>query len=156
MYLPPAQQKKYREIMAYASVQAVRLGRYADSVLASSSFFQQRWLSENAMEPQSEASECRTKEYWPEEVDRMIESARITIRAIVSAGGSQRDMLLAYYLTNLTLDGAEAFLAEAPPAADLPIQCDPPATGMSVNSTPFPGSLPASSPPPAAAARPGA
>lgn len=98
MQLSPDHQKKYREIMAYASIQAVRLGKYADSVLSSSSFFQLRWLNENAAE------------VWPEEVDREIEMARITIRAIVSAGGPQRDLLLAYYLKNLTLDGAEAFL----------------------------------------------
>ena len=98
MQLSPSQQQKYREIMAYASVQGVRLGKYADSVLSSNAFFELRWLSENAADA------------WPEEVDRKIEAARITIRAIMSAGGPNRDRLLAYYLRNLTLDGAEAFL----------------------------------------------
>ena len=94
-----AKEIKRREIMRYATTKAYELGKYANSVLHSPSFFNPRWCNVSYAEAK-----------WKADVDGIVERAAADIRYIVDNAGSDAGVVLGYYFEKLSLDGVEAFL----------------------------------------------
>ena len=90
---------KQKEIMEYAKSQASSLGEYADKVLDSNAFFNDRWLNIT----------CKTKE-WKADIDKKVRDAADAFETIKTVGGKNTGALLGFYFDKLSLDGAEQFM----------------------------------------------
>lgn len=97
-----AKMVKRQEIMKYAKVKAEALGEYADKVLGSTAFFNEKWLN----------ATYKTKD-WQGDVDGIVQSAADSFEIIKNVGGKNKSALLAFYFDKLSLEGAEQFLAMA-------------------------------------------
>ncbi|WP_022761926.1 exonuclease domain-containing protein [Butyrivibrio sp. AD3002] len=97
-----AKKAKEQEIMEYARKQASILGEYADKVIESDSFFNQRWLNTTYK-----------KKDWQADIDKIITDSSDAFETIEKVGGSQKAALRAFYFDKLSLDGADKFLQEA-------------------------------------------
>ena len=94
-----AKKIKEKEIMAYAKKEAKSLGEYANNVLKSSAFFNDRWLNVT----------YKTKD-WQSDIDNIISNAASALKTINSIGGKKKGALLGFYFDKLSLEGAEEFL----------------------------------------------
>ena len=90
---------KQKEIMEYAKSQASSLGEYADKVLDSNAFFNDKWLNIT----------CKTKE-WKADIDKKVRDAEDAFETIKTVGGKNTGALLGFYFDKLSLDGAEQFM----------------------------------------------
>ena len=97
-----AKEEKKIEIMEYAREQASVLGQYADNVLDSQAFFNDRWLN----------ATYKTKD-WKADIDKKVSDAADTFETIKNVGGNNTGALLGFYFDKLSLDGAEQFLLMA-------------------------------------------
>lgn len=93
---------KRQEIMEYARKQTVPLGEYADKVLESKSFFNERWLN----------STYNTKD-WKGDIDKIVQDSEDAFKTIQNVGGKNKSALLAFYFDKLSLEGADQFLQVA-------------------------------------------
>lgn len=89
---------KREEIEKYSKEKAVTLGEYADKVIGSRAFFNDKWLNIS----------CKTKQ-WKEDVDKIIADAADAIDTITGQGGDNKAALLGFYFDKLSLDGIGAF-----------------------------------------------
>ena len=94
-----AKEEKKIEIMEYAREQASVLGQYADNVLDSQAFFNDRWLN----------ATYKTKD-WKADIDKKVSDAADAFETIKNVGGNKTGALLGFYFDKLSLDGAEQFL----------------------------------------------
>ena len=94
-----AREAKEREIMEYARKQSAILGEYADRVVESAAFFNERWLNVT----------YKTKD-WMTDIDRIVTDAADAFETIQSVGGKNKAALLGFYFDKLSLEGAEQFL----------------------------------------------
>ena len=94
--------EKHQEIMKYARGKAKALGEYADKVLESTAFFNEKWLN----------ATYKTKD-WQGDVDGIVQAAADSLEIIKNVGGKNKSALLAFYFDKLSLEGAEQFLAIA-------------------------------------------
>ncbi len=92
---------KKREIMNYAKNKAVSLGDYAEKVLNSPAFFNERWLNATYRDKQ-----------WQRDVDEIISSAADNIQSIRVTAGSNTSALLAHYYQTLSMDGVKNFIRD--------------------------------------------
>lgn len=90
---------KQKEIMEYAKSQASSLGEYADKVLDSTAFFNDRWLN----------ATYKTKD-WKADIDKKVRDAADAFETIKTVGGKNTGALLGFYFDKLSLDGAEQFM----------------------------------------------
>lgn len=90
---------KQKEIMAYARAQASSLGEYADKVVESNAFFNDKWLNVT----------YKAKD-WKADIDRKVQDAADAFETIKAVGGKNRGALLGFYFDKLSLDGAEQFM----------------------------------------------
>ena len=97
---------KQKEIMAYAREQAASLGEYADRVVESGAFFNDRWLN----------ATYKTKD-WKADIDKKVQDAADAFETIKAVGGKNTGALLGFYFDKLSLEGAEQFMELA--AADV-------------------------------------
>lgn len=97
-----ARKAKEQEIMEYARNRASVLGEYADKVVESDSFFNQRWLNVT----------YKTKE-WQADIDKIITDSCDAFEIIEKVGGNQKAALRAFFFDKLSLAGADKFLQEA-------------------------------------------
>ncbi|WP_022757015.1 exonuclease domain-containing protein [Butyrivibrio fibrisolvens] len=97
-----AKKAKEQEIMEYARSHAAVLGEYADKVIGSDNFFNQRWL----------LASYKTKD-WQADIDKIITDSSDAFETIEKVGGNQKAALRAFYFDKLSLDGADKFLQEA-------------------------------------------
>lgn len=97
-----AKEKKKIDIMEYAKEQATVLGQYADNVLDSQAFFNDRWLN-TTYKPKD----------WKSDVDAIIKNAADAFETIKNVGGNNTGALLGFYFDKLSLVGAEQFLQMA-------------------------------------------
>ena len=97
-----AKEEKKIEIMEYAREQASVLGQYADNVLDSQAFFNDRWLN----------ATYKTKD-WKADIDKKVSDAADAFETIKNVGGNKTGALLGFYFDKLSLDGAEQFLQMA-------------------------------------------
>jgi DNA polymerase III epsilon subunit family exonuclease len=97
-----AKEEKKIEIMEYAREQASVLGQYADNVLDSQAFFNDRWLN----------ATYKTKD-WKADIDKKVSDAADAFKTIKNVGGNNSGALLGFYFDKLSLDGAEQFLQMA-------------------------------------------
>ena len=89
---------KKQEIFKYAKEKSTVLGAYANQVIESESFFNERWLNKT----------YSTKN-WRKDIDEIIINAADNIKTI-SQMGDEKQILMGYFLDKLSLDGAERFL----------------------------------------------
>ena len=80
---------KRQEIMEYAKKQTVSLGEYANKVLESNSFFNERWLN----------STYKTKD-WKNDIDKIVRDSADAFKTIQNVGGKNKSALLAFILIN--------------------------------------------------------
>ncbi len=97
-----AKKAKEQEIMKYARTHASVLGEYAEKVIGSDNFFNQRWLN----------ATYKTKD-WQADIDEIITKTSDAFETIEKIGGNQKAALRALYFDKLSLDGADRFLQEA-------------------------------------------
>lgn len=97
---------KQKEIMNYAKQQALALGEYADKVIESAAFFNDRWLN----------ATYKTKD-WKADIDKKVQDAADAFETIKTVGGKNTGALLGFYFDKLSLEGAEQFMELA--AADV-------------------------------------
>ena len=93
---------KKKEIMEYARESAASLGEYADKIIESGAFFNDRWLNVT----------YKTKD-WQNDIDKKVKDAADSFETIKTVGGKNKSALLAFYFDKLSLDGAEQFLQVA-------------------------------------------
>lgn len=93
---------KRQEIMEYARKQTVPLGEYANRVLESKSFFNDRWLN-IGYKPKD----------WKSDIDKIIKDSADAFKMIQNVGGKNKSALLAFYFDKLSLEGADQFLQVA-------------------------------------------
>ena len=91
--------KKQKEIMTYAREKAAVLGEYADKVVESNAFFNDRWLN----------TTYKIKD-WKADIDRTVQEAADAFETIRSVGGKNKGALLGFYFDKLSLEGAEQFM----------------------------------------------
>ena len=91
--------EKKKEIIEYATEKASVLGEYGTNVVNSEMFFNEKWLNKSLKEKE-----------WKSEVDKKIMDAADAIAVINETGGENKPMLLAFYFSKLSLDGADQFL----------------------------------------------
>lgn len=94
-----AKEIKRHDIMNYAQSRAVVLGKYANSVLQSPSFFNPRWCNVSYSDSK-----------WRKDVDQIVASAKDSIEYIIDTGFDDVGVILGYYFDKLSLDGIDAFL----------------------------------------------
>ena len=94
-----AKEEKKKEIMTYAKEKAEVLGEYANNVLESEAFFNDRWLN----------TTYKNKD-WQADVDNIMINATDAFKTIQNVGGSNKGALMGFYLDKLSLDGAEKFM----------------------------------------------
>lgn len=90
---------KQKEIMEYAKSQASSLGEYADKVVESNAFFNDRWLN----------ATYKAKD-WKADIDKKVRDAADAFETIKTVGGKNTGALLGFYFDKLSLDGAEQFM----------------------------------------------
>lgn len=90
---------KQKEIIDYAMEKASMLGEYADKVVESKAFFDQRWLN----------ATYKTKD-WKADIDGIITNVSDDLETINSVGGKNKGALLGFYFDKLSLDGAQQFM----------------------------------------------
>lgn len=90
---------KRKEIMEYAKAQTASLGEYANRVIESGAFFNDRWLN----------ATYKTKD-WKSDIDKIVQDAADAFETINVIGGKNKGALLGFYFDKLSLDGAEQFL----------------------------------------------
>lgn len=90
---------KQIEVLEYAKKKASSLREYADSVINSAAFFNERWLN----------ATYKTKE-WQADIDKIVSDAEIAIQTIKNMGSNKSGALLGFYFDKLSLEGAEQFL----------------------------------------------
>ncbi len=90
---------KEKEIMSYARQQAKALGEYADKVVGSGAFFNEKWLN----------ATYKMKD-WKSDIDKKIQDAADAFETIKSVGGKNKGALLGFYFDKLSLEGAEQFM----------------------------------------------
>ena len=90
--------KKLQEILEYAAQKASGLGEFADKVLNSESFFNERWLNKTYAD-----------KTWHSDIDAIIAKAADDIRTIQTVGGSNKGAMLAHYFDKLSMDGMQEF-----------------------------------------------
>lgn len=91
---------KQQEIQTYAQEKAQALGEYAEKVLNSSSFFNERWLN----------ASYKTKD-WRSDIDTIISNAADDIQTIQAVGGNNTGAMLAHYFDKLSMDSMQDFQA---------------------------------------------
>lgn len=94
-----AKEIKRHDIMNYAQSKAYMLGKYANSVLQSPSFFNPKWCN---------ASYSDSK--WKKEIDSIFEEAKDSIEYILESNQDDLGIILGYYFDKLSLSGVDAFL----------------------------------------------
>ena len=90
---------KRKEIMSYARQKAAVLGEYADKVVESGAFFNERWLN----------ATYKMKD-WKSDIDQKVQDAADAFDTIQSVGGKNKGALLGFYFDKLSLDGADQFM----------------------------------------------
>ena len=90
---------KKQEILKYAEEKGTVLGRYAEKIIESDSFFNEKWLNKT----------YSTKN-WRKDIDEIIINASDSIKTISQMGDEKKQILMGYFLDKLSLDGAERFL----------------------------------------------
>ncbi len=90
---------KREEIIEYAKNKAISLGVYANNVLESKAFFNDKWLN----------ATYKTKD-WRNDIDRKIQEAEDALTTINKVGGNNKGALLGFYFDKLSLQGAEQFM----------------------------------------------
>ena len=93
---------KKNEIMEYARRKSDILGEYADGVLESQYFFNNRWLNASYKEKD-----------WKSDIDEIVQKSVDTFEEIEQNGGDNKSTLRAFYLEKLSMDGADRFIKVA-------------------------------------------
>jgi len=91
--------QKENDIIEFAKKKATMLGEYADKIISSPSFFNQKWL----------LASCKAKQ-WQTDVEEIIERASDDIQTIQAIAGKHTPALLAHYYETLSLDRAKQFV----------------------------------------------
>lgn len=93
---------KKQDILEYAKKASSSLGSYAEALVGSEAFFNDKWLN----------ATYKTKD-WQSEINEHVRNAVDAIETIEAIGGKNKGVLRAYFFDKLTLDGAEKFLEVA-------------------------------------------
>lgn len=94
-----AKKIKENEIWEYASKRMESLGEYKNSILASPAFFNPKWLNITYKERD-----------WKNDIDKMVEQAKIEIPLVKALGGENINAILAFYFDKLSFAGVEDFI----------------------------------------------
>lgn len=90
---------KRKEIYTFIKEKLGVLGEYADKVISSPAFFNEKWL----------LASCKPKQ-WQSEVEQKILQASDDIFSIQSTAGNHTNALLAHYYETLSLERAKNFI----------------------------------------------
>ena len=90
---------KRKEIISFAKKKAEILGEYADKIIESPAFFNDKWLN----------ATCKTKQ-WQDSIEDIITQAADDIVSIQSVAGKNAPALMAHYYETLSMDRAKQFV----------------------------------------------
>ena len=94
--------EKKTKILEFANEEASILGEYGSNVVNSEAFFNPKWLNTSYYEKQ-----------WKEDIKNKIKDAVDAIAVINETAGENKSMLLGFYFSHLSLNGADSFLSVA-------------------------------------------
>ncbi len=93
------QSAKEDEIREYARSKAEVLGDYAEKVLSSPAFFNNKWLYKSYK-----------KKAWQNDINKIMRDAADALEDIENSGGKYKAVLKGFYFDKLSFDGKEKFL----------------------------------------------
>ncbi|MCR5202658.1 MAG: DUF1351 domain-containing protein [Lachnospiraceae bacterium] len=92
-------ENKRIEIMEYARTKGAELGEYANKVVDSNAFFNDKWLNKTT-----------SMKKIREAIDEKIDSAKKEISAIKEVTNENKDIALTHYFQNLDMDSTKEFI----------------------------------------------
>ena len=100
-------ENKRRDIFTFAKKKSAFLGEYADRIIESPAFFDEKWLN----------ASCGTKK-WQKDIEIIIDKAADDIVTIRAVAGNDAPALMAHYYETLSIDRAKQFLESMKSASE--------------------------------------